>query len=82
MFTNIKPHYPLILFILFSLRLIIKGSDLGEALALGVLASLYGYTLYLAHNKEKPINESIHTEIDNLKNTVNALKIAKSVGRF
>jgi hypothetical protein len=53
----------------------------GEALAIGALAALYAYTLYLDSKKEKPINDQVKQEVEDLRSAVNALKVGRAFGR-
>jgi hypothetical protein len=68
--------------LIFGLRLVIKGSSLGEACALAALCALYGFILYLESKKEVPINDSIKEELRHLRSAIDSIKLAKSVGRF
>lgn len=67
--------------LIFATRLVILGASIGDAVALIGLCALYAYTLYLDSNKEEPINDQIKSEVEQLRNAVNALKVAKSLGR-
>lgn len=64
------------------LRILFKGATIGDSIALSALCSLYGYTKYLTFKVEIPINDSLKIDIENLKNAVGSLKIAKSMGRI
>lgn len=76
---NLKSvNFPLIVLLIFSLRLIIFGSGIGEALALAALAGLYGWTAYLEHSKPETVNATFRKELDDIRSNVNSLKIAKT----
>jgi len=62
-------------------RIAILGASVGDAIAMVATCALYGFFLYLNNNKEEPINDKVKAELVELKNTVNALKVARSMGR-
>lgn len=65
----------------FGVRLVALGATIGDSIAMCALCALYGYTQYLEHKQIKPINESVLQELAHVRDTVNALKVAKSFGR-
>ena len=66
---------------IFGVRLVVFGAAIGDSIAMCALCALYGYTQYLEHKREKPINDSVLAELAHVRDTVNALKVAKSFGR-
>lgn len=74
-------YIPLVAFSGYTIRLIIFGASIGDALALLSFASLCAFFYFLEDKKEAPINDSLKNEIEQIKSTVNALKISKSLGR-
>lgn len=58
-----------------------KITSLGEAATIAALCALYGYQLYLDSKKEKPINDTVKKEIEDLRSAVNALKVGRAFGR-
>ena len=61
-----------------TLRVIIKSATVGDAIALFAVCALYAYQAYLESRKEKPVNDSIKLEVKELRDALNALKVAKS----
>lgn len=58
-----------------------KSINVGEALAIAALCGLYAYSLYLESKQEKPINESVKQELEELRSEVRALKVGRAFGR-
>jgi hypothetical protein len=63
------------------IRSVVFGASIGDAIALCAVCGLHGYLQYLNSVKTIPINDSVRAELAEIKSTVNALKIAKSMGR-
>jgi hypothetical protein len=74
--------FSLVLLAVYSIRPIIFGASLGDAVILTSLATLYGYGQWLIHKKPVDINDSVKQDLEQLKSAVNGLKVAKAVGRF
>lgn len=70
---------PLLAFVGFSLRLIITGATIGDAIALFGFAALYGFHLFLSSKKEEPINDKFKSEIEALKLQVSSLHSANAL---
>ncbi len=72
--------------LVFGLRLVIKGASIGDAGALAALCALYGFSLYLETKKQQPINDSfkaeVRLELEQIKTSMNGLKISKAFGRI
>lgn len=71
-----------ILLIGYLIRLLIFGSSIGDAIALAALAGLFAFTHYLSYQKQPEINavvqanlEKVSKELEDVKNTVNAIKV-------
>lgn len=58
-----------------------KTISIGEALAIAALSALYAYSLYLESKQEKPINEELKKELQEIRSTVLALKVGRAFGR-
>ena len=63
------------------LRSVIYGASIGDAIAIAAVCGLHAYTNYLASTKVPDINESLRADLAEIKSTIGALKIAKSMGR-
>lgn len=61
-----------------TLRIIIKGASVGDSIALFAVCALYGYQAWVESKKEAPINETVKQQVQELRDAVNSLKIAKS----
>lgn len=72
-------NYSLLAFFLFSIKLVVFGSSVSDAIALFALAGLYGFSLFLESKKETPINDEIKKDLENVKSAVNALKIGRTL---
>ena len=68
-------------FIAFSGRLVVLGASIGDAMALGALAALYGFSLYLESVRQAPLNDQVKKELEELKTSVASLKLGRSMGR-
>lgn len=73
--------FPAILFAAFAVRLVVVGASIGDALALLVFGGLVGYKLYLRTIKKVAVNEIVLKDVAELKSNIQALKLAKSMGR-
>ena len=71
-------NYALVVLVPFIARLVIFGASIGDSIVALSLASLYGYTCYLANSKEEPINDVLKQDIENIKSKVNSITIAKT----
>lgn len=60
------------------IRNVIKGANVGDAIAICGVASLYGYRSYLEIKKVVHVNDEIKKDVSDLKSSVNSLKIARS----
>ena len=69
----------LILFAVSVARAAVLGATIGDALAIAALAGLYGYRLYLDSKTELPINEEVKDQIAELKGSVSALKLQRTL---
>ena len=76
-----KIDYPTLLLSLIAGRCIIFGAGIGDAIAVIGLAALFGFTKYLKTKEEQPINAQLKQELSEMKSSINALKLAKSLGR-
>lgn len=55
------------------------GASIGDALSIISACSLLALTLYLESKQQLPINDEIRREVSEIKSSVNALKIMKSL---
>ena len=78
MFKNL--NYSLTAMLVFGTRLVIFGASVGDSIALASLCALYAYSLYIEAHKPIPLNNQIRLEIDQIRTTVEALKIARVYG--
>lgn len=77
-----KINYSLIALLVLSTRLVLHGAGVGDSIALAALAALYGFTLYLEKTKIVPVNEQVREELEQIRSTVNALKVARSFSKI
>ena len=77
-----KIDVSLVLLSILTARIVIMGASIGDALALIGLAGLYGFTQFMTSRKIEVVNETIKLDVEQLKNSVNGLKMAKVSGRF
>lgn len=71
-------YFTLSILSVFSIRPIIYGASIGDAIALCGFAALCAYNFYLESIKEQPINESFKKELEDMKSAINSLKISKT----
>jgi len=81
-------HLPTLLLSSFLIRSLIFGANVGDSIALISLCGLFGFFYYLEHKKESPVNEKIKLqlealkeEMNQLKSTVNGVKLGVTIGR-
>jgi hypothetical protein len=76
-----KLNYPLLCLLVLCARAVILGASIGDSIAICGLAALNGYLHYLKSQEQEPVNDQVRQEIAEIKSTVTALKLARSVGR-
>jgi hypothetical protein len=74
-------NFPLLFLGILLLRDSIKGANVGDAIALAAVAGLYGYKLFL-ESKQKVEDASLRSEVAQIRQAVDSLKIAKAMGRM
>lgn len=72
---------PLIFLSAFLIRLMVYGASIGDSIVIAGLAALYAYTMYLKSIAQPKIAESLVKELSDLKNTVVAMKMGRSMQR-
>lgn len=77
---SVKVNVPMTMFVLFSTRLVIFGSGIGEAIALISIAAVYGYYLYIKRNQDTRFL-AFTEELTRLKDAIASLKMERSVKR-
>ena len=71
----------LLIFLTIPVKMMMTGLNLGESLlGLGFLGVLT-YMRYLTLNKEKPVNNAVHKELDDLKTKVEKLTLQVAMRR-
>jgi aspartyl/asparaginyl beta-hydroxylase (cupin superfamily) len=60
-------------------RAAVFGASIGDALSIISTCSLLALTLYLESKQQLPIHEEIRKEVSEIKSSVNALKLMKSL---
>lgn len=75
-------NYPVIFLTILVGRAAYMGCGVGDAIAIVGLAGLCAYNIYIEGNKERPMSDGFRLELDNLRSTVDSLKIAKTLGRL
>jgi hypothetical protein len=76
--ARIKQNLPELAFLLFSIRLIILGSSIGDSLALVSIAGILGYKWFLAKDKHDAL-AGIKQDIEDMKTHMQALKMDKII---
>ena len=74
-------YVPIGAFVALTLRCLIFGASIGDSMLFFPISGIIGYLFFLDSRKEVPVNESLKLQIEELKDSVNALKIGKSFGR-
>lgn len=74
-------NFPLLFLGILLLRDTIKGASIGDAIALASVAGLYGYQLFL-ESKRKVEDASLRSEVAQIRQAIDSLKIAKAMGRM
>ena len=75
---RIKQNLPELAFLLFSMRLIILGSSIGDALALVSIAGVLAFRWYLNKGKDL-VTQELLQDMEEIKKSLSALKIDKIV---
>jgi hypothetical protein len=70
-----------LLLVAVCVRSIIFGASIGDACMIAAISALHGYKLYLDSIKQQPLNDIVLKELSDMKSTINALKLAKGIGR-
>ena len=76
-----KINYSLLVFLMYSSKLVALGAGYPDAIIVLGLAALYGYSMFLSSREPDQIqyDRALKTELDNIKANVNALKLEKSI---
>lgn len=81
-----KANWPLIAFLLFSVRLVALGAGIGDAIAMFAFAGVYGFHYWSESQKEEPVNDKVKADVEYLKNQVASMntstQLAKAKMRF
>lgn len=71
-------NYSVALLCLLVGKVLITGASIGDAIAIAALAGLYGFTYYVESKREIPINDQIKSELEQMRSSINGLKISKT----
>jgi hypothetical protein len=74
-------NLPLFAPLVFTGRLVIFGSSLGDALVCASLSAVLCLQMYFDSKKQEPISQSVKDEIEQLKASIASIKLGKSLGR-
>jgi hypothetical protein len=74
-------NYSVALLCVLSGRAVILGCSVGDALAIAALCALCGFRYYTESKKEAPINDTVKNELEQIRSTLNGLKMARSIQR-
>ena len=69
----------MVIFLLLGLRAAILGSDIGMAIALASICSLYGFKEYLKSKQVPDINKAVIEELAAIKNYVTGLSMKQTL---
>ena len=73
---------PLILLSAICVRMCVFGGSLGESIAAAGLCGLYGFMQFMISKQQATPTDDIKKELADIRTTMNALKIGKSLGRM
>jgi hypothetical protein len=76
MFKNVA-LYPLSF---FTIRLLILGSSLGDAIAVAAFCCLYGYSLWLEHKASEKVTKQVRDEVAALHSKLSAIEFKVNIG--
>jgi hypothetical protein len=62
-------------------RSVIFGAQMGDAIVMVAIIAAYVASRYFESQEEEPVNDKIKQDLDDMRATVNALKIGKTFGR-
>lgn len=74
---KVKLNYALIAFMAYVGKMLCISPSFPEAIIVGFLAALYGYKLRIQLIEPKPVNESVRKEIQEIKNALSKVNLAK-----
>lgn len=78
-----KLNFPMVILVAYLARLLITGSlFLGDSIVIIALAALYGFNLFLEHNRQEPVNEQVKEDLAQLKTQVSALNNAAQINKL
>jgi hypothetical protein len=72
----------LVALLLLAGRAVIFSASIGDAISIASIAALCAYAQFLKTKEQIPVNEMLRKELDDMRSTLNALKIAKNFGRL
>lgn len=76
--TNLREYLPELIFLGFSLRMIVTGASIGDAIAIISLVAIYGFTHFI---KSKKIDQEaeLRKDIDDLRNAITSIKLSNGL---
>lgn len=76
-FKSLYYYFPLLGFCALIIRMVSFGAEWPEAVAIFAVSGLYGFMSYLKAKEQEPLNDKVSKEVQQLKDTVDALRIGK-----
>ena len=74
----VKKGLPTLIFLAFSMRLVLFGAQIGDAIALISFVSIIGFFAYLNRNKLDNV-EQMRKDIEDLRNSIQSLKLSQGL---
>lgn len=76
---DLTPNFALIAFLAFTVKMLVFTASFPDALIMGVLAGLYGYTQYLKRFQPYTLDEAVRNDLIEVKTALAKLKLAGTV---
>lgn len=75
---KIQLNFALIAFLAYIVKILILEASFADAIVAGVLAGLYGYSLYLKRFQPYKLDEEVRKDLTEVKNAMSKINFVKS----
>lgn len=73
-------NFIVLMFLLVTGRAVIEGAGIGDAIAVIALCSLYGFKMFLDHNKKQErLDDKVQKELDDMKVAVAGIQVKNNI---
>jgi len=79
---NLQVNFALIIFIAFSVKMLLFNATIADSLIVGILAGLYGYTQYLKRFQPYRLDDAVQKDLNEVKSALTKLNMVRSADKL